>query len=284
MAEVLGLPTSRILAWARRGLVNPQRGDDGAYVFSFQDVALLRRVRALLDEDLPPRRLQAALDALRGQLPVGRPLSALDLSVHGRRVLVRDGDATWEPDTGQLRLDLDAPPVPAAAALAGAVRVLGLPAGERAIPDAHPDPDPDVDLDPEASDDWYDAALDLETSDPRGAAEAYRRAIELDPGHADALLNLGRLLHEEGRVDEAEARYRDALDADPSSARAWFNLGVALEDLGRRDDAVRAYERALKLDDQLAVAHFNLSRLLDETGLRAKALRHLARYRQLAAR
>ncbi len=239
-------------------------------------------MRALLAEDLPPRRLQAALYALRDQLPVGRPLSALDISVDGRRVLVRDGDTTWEPDTGQLRLELDAAPPPVEDASPEGARVLGLSPRPELRLSVGPEAETHAGDDGGTADDWYDAALDLEATDPRGAAESYRRAISLDPRHADALLNLGRLLHEEGSPKEAESQYRRALDADPRSARAWFNLGVALEDLSRRDDAVRAYERALKLDERLAAAHFNLSRLLDATGLRAKALRHLAMYRRLA--
>jgi DNA-binding transcriptional MerR regulator len=105
VAEVLGLPTSKILSWTRSGLLTPERGPKGAYVYSFQDIVLLRAAKELLDSEVPARRVRAALEALREQLPVGRPLSAVHISAIGDRVLVRDEGAVWEPDSGQLRMD-----------------------------------------------------------------------------------------------------------------------------------------------------------------------------------
>ena len=131
------------------------------------------------------------------------------------------------------------------------------------------------------ADHWYDIALDLESEDSARAMAAYATALTLDPGHADAHLNLGRLLHEAGRVPEAERHYRGALASDPGSAQASYNLGVALEDQRRSAEAVAAYEAALRLDASLAAAHFNLSRLHEAAGRRTDALRHLADYRRL---
>jgi len=142
-----------------------------------------------------------------------------------------------------------------------------------------------LDLDVRLSaDDRYDAAVDLEASDPAGASAAYREALILDPGHAEAHLNLGRLLHEQGILDEAEAHYRAAVAADPANARALYNLGVALEDRGSAAEAVGAYEAALGMDPDLAAAHFNLSRLHEATGRRADALGHLAAYKRILDR
>lgn len=142
-------------------------------------------------------------------------------------------------------------------------------------PDSAPPPDADA---------WFDAALDLEGTDPEAARAAYERVLQAHPAHADAHLNLGRLLHEDGTVDEAEAHYRAALGADPGSPRAAFNLGVALEDQGRGNEAVAAYQRALDADPDLAAAHFNLSRLLEAAGRPAEALGHLASYKRILDR
>lgn len=267
VAEVLGLPTSTILAWTRRGLISPERAPGGSYVFSFPDIVLLRTARELLDADVPARRVREALEALRDQLPVGRPLSAVTISALGDRVLVQDEGGTWEPDSGQMQIDFAVSEVAEAT----------LPIARRAMAERAEDDDL-------TADDWYDSALDLEAVSVDEAMTAYRRALALDASHSDAHLNLGRLLHEGQRLDEAEGHYRAAVAADPNSARALYNLGVVLEDRGTHDEARAKYLRAVRLDPTLAAAHFNLSRLFEAAGRRADALSHLAEYRRLIGR
>ncbi len=125
--------------------------------------------------------------------------------------------------------------------------------------------------------DWYELGRSLEARAPALAAEAYRRAIEADPGCAAARVNLGRLLHEAGAPEVAAEQYRRALAAQPENAVAAFNLGAALEDLGRWEEAVCAYERS-----RCADAHWNLALLHERRGDRGAALRHLLRYRELS--
>jgi tetratricopeptide (TPR) repeat protein len=298
VSEVLGLPASTILSWTRAGLLTPARGPRGAYYFSFTDVAVLRSARELLHADVPARRVKQTLEKLRAELPHDRALSALHLSASGSRILVSDEGRVWDPGSGQMVMDLEAAPAAgpsdggdatagdpatpgcsaAAAGPRGAIEPT-TPTNERvrslsSPPRAEPPPSP-------TADQWYDAGVDLEAAEPGRAAAAYRRALELEPGHAEAHLNLGRLLHEGGDLDGAEAHYRAALEADPGSARAHFNLGVTLEDRGRESEALEAYTAALSLDPELAVAHFNASRLCEARGLEAEALGHLAAYKRI---
>ena len=118
-----------------------------------------------------------------------------------------------------------------------------------------------------SSDDWFDLGVDLEAVSPEDAPAAYLRALELDPYHSDAHVNLGRLLQEAGEYEAAEEHYNRALDAEPDNVLAAFNMGTLFEDMGRVQDAITAYKRATNLAD----AHYNLSRLYELVGEHAEA-------------
>jgi tetratricopeptide (TPR) repeat protein len=192
-------------------------------------------------------------------------LTAVRISVEGEDIIVRDGDAAWDVVSGQGVLDFDV------GELATKVAPLALRAAEAARSEGQR----------LTAEDWYQMGFDLEPHDLDGARDAYRRALELDPRHVDAHVNLGRLLHEAGHAAAAADHYRQALTLRPGYSTAAFNLGVALEDLGHHPDAIRAYEDALVVDGSNADAHFNLSRLLERAGRKAAAIRHLAAYRRL---
>jgi tetratricopeptide (TPR) repeat protein len=263
VARMLDLPVAEIRRLAREGFVAPRRGPRNAFHFSFQDLVLLRAAAALIHARVPRARVRRALARLRAQLPEGRSLAAVRVAADGRDVVVQDGGARWQPDTGQVLLDFEVRDL--ARKVAPIVRAA---ARERAASE----------LDADA---WVRWAEDLEAGAPLEAREAYRRALALDPEHGRAHLNLGRLLHENGDPRGAELHYRRALLSPQQRALASFNLGIALEDQGLRDEALLAYARALEADPELADAHFNLSRLLESLGRRAEAIRHLATFRRL---
>jgi tetratricopeptide (TPR) repeat protein len=264
VAELIGLPVSSVRAWVRSGILSPEHGPRGEFRFSFRDLVLLKAIRALLDADIPPRRVRRALESLRAELPSGRPLSSVRILADGEDVVVRDDRTVWEPRSRQFQIDFEV------ADLAEQVAPIARRAAEERIREG--------DLD---ADDWFDLGVDLEVVAPVEAANAYRRALELDRGHVEAHLNLGRLVHETGDVLAAAEHYRLALKAAPDSAIAAFNLGVALEDLGEEETAIELYGRAIRLDPRHAEAHYNLARLYDRAGRSDEATRHLSDYRRL---
>jgi tetratricopeptide (TPR) repeat protein len=266
VAKLLGLTVAQVRAFTRDGFLTPARSPSGELRFTFQDLVILRTAKGLVAARIPPRRIRHALRRLRHQLPRGRSLAEVRIAAEGERILVRDGMTAWNPESGQLHLDF-------------AVSDLAQRAAPLARRRAQAARQIEEDLDAE---DWYALGLELEAVDPTEARDAYRRALELDAHHADAHVNLGRLLQEQGLVTEAERHYRLALRDDPDHATAAFDLGIALEDLDRPGDAIDAYRAALAADPALADAHFNLSRLYEKTGKRAAALRHLSAYRRLA--
>jgi Flp pilus assembly protein TadD len=84
-----------------------------------------------------------------------------------------------------------------------------------------------------------------------------------------------------GERGRAEPHYREAVRQDPDDPTPHFNLGVLLEELGRKDEAVLAYRQAILRDPDFADAHCNLGLLLEATGRRQEAVRHLMLARQL---
>lgn len=264
VAEALGVPTHRVRALARRGFLEPERVGRGLR-FSFPDIIVLRTALALQLSGVSARRLNRALRELKGQLPRGRPLSAVRVVAQGEEILVQDRDTVWVPETGQVAFDF------AVDELASRVEPFAARASRERT----------AQFEEMAADDWYDLGHDLEAVSLKQAVEAYRKALELDPGHAEAHVNLGRLQHETGRLDDAEGHYRQALAVRPDHPTARFNLGVALEDRGRAQAAVAAYQEALQVDPQLAAAHFNLARLLEAAGDTTGAVGHLAAYKRI---
>lgn len=115
-----------------------------------------------------------------------------------------------------------------------------------------------------------------------GAEYALREALRRDPACEPAYVNLGALLTEAGRHDEALALGELAMLRCGSSPLVHFNRAIALEDAQRPDEAVAAYERALQLDPGLADAHFNLGLLLQSQGRTQAALRHFSAFRRFS--
>jgi tetratricopeptide (TPR) repeat protein len=70
------------------------------------------------------------------------------------------------------------------------------------------------------------------------AADAYRRALALNPLHAEAHNNLGQILERSRTFEAALAEYRSAIEARPTLRLARFNMGRMLIALGRPDEAV----------------------------------------------
>jgi len=265
VAQLLKLAPAQVRAFARDGFLSPERGPRGDFRFSFQDLVVLRAAKDLAAARIPARRIRRTLKRLHQELPRGRSLAELRITAEGERIVVRDGETAWNPDSGQVVIDFQ-------------VRDLAMRAAPIARRTARAAQAAAADYD---ADGWYELGLELEAVAPQEARDAYRRALELDPHHADAHVNLGRLLQAEDLTEEAETHYRAALAESPEHATAWFDLGTALEDLRRAGDAVEAYRRAILADRRLADAHFNLARLYEKAGKKAAALRHLGIYQRL---
>ena len=263
VAGVLGLGEGQIRGWVRAGFLEPGRGPRGELRFSFQDLAFLRLVRDLASARVPPRRVRRALGRLKAELDGGAPLSSLRLAAAGDEVVARREGVVWNPISGQRLFDFEDVPAP---------EVVDLVRAEDATLELAREMD---------AADWYELGCELHDGEPDSARESYERALALDPALCDAHVNLGCILHDAGKLADAEAHYRAALALRPGDSVAWFDLGVVLEDQERLAEARSAYEASLGCDPACADAHYNLARVHDRLGETAAALRHLRAYRRL---
>jgi tetratricopeptide (TPR) repeat protein len=260
--RVLRLAPDTTRKFIRAGFVHPARGPRREYRFSFQDLIVLRTARALIDAKIPSKRIQRSLESLRRDLPESMPLSGLSISAVGDHVVVREGAAHRQVESGQYLLGLDV------SLENGELHLVAR--GEETLPA------PEVD-------DWFSRGLTLEDTNPAEALAAYRRAAAQEPDNSSVWINWGRLLHAQGKTREAAQVYRRALQQIGPEALLLFNQGVLLEDLGETRAALEAYQSALAEDPQLADCHFNLARLYEALGKSQHAIRHLGQYRRLVA-
>jgi len=258
--RLLRLSRSTLRSLIDAGFVKPTRGPRNSLRFSFQDLIVLRTAQALVDANVPQRRITRSVRELRRHLPDTMPLSGLSITSVADRVVVREGTSQWQAESGQYLLEFGADP-------AGRGLLLVEPEPTETPTDAH---------------EFFELGVALEDRDPQAAVDAYERAIATDPMRLDARINLGRLLHEARSFAKAERVYREALKAGVRDPLLLFNLGVLLEDMDRRADAVRAYEAALAADPSLADCHYNLALLYEKLKRPKDAIRHMSQYRRLA--
>ena len=258
--RLLRLTRSTIRSLIAAGFVAPARGPRGAWLFSFQDLIVLRTAQALADANVPARRITRSMRELRRHLPETMPLSGLSIAAEGDRVVVRDGSSRWQAESGQYLLGFDGNPAD------GSLSVI-----ER-----------DSDVEPaNSAQEYFAEGAALEATNSEAALQAYERAIAIDPAFVDAHINLGRLFHDAARFADAERIYREAIRVCGNDAVLLFNLGVLLEDLDRGAEAIAAYEAAVRCDPDLADGHYNLSLLYEKRAKPKEAIRHMARYRML---
>jgi tetratricopeptide (TPR) repeat protein len=220
---------------------------------------VLRTAHALATANVPPKRIARSVKALRSHLPESMPLSGLSITAVADRVVVKEGSSRWQAESGQYLLAFEGDPAD------GSLSVI----------------EPTQAEPPDSAETWFEEAVALEDEDAEAAIQAYQRAVVADPGLLDAHINLGWLLHEAGRLSEAERAYRAAIEACGSDPALMYNFGVLLHDMNREQEAIEAYESALHGNPGLADCHYNLALLYEDLKQPKAAIRHMAQYRRL---
>jgi choline-sulfatase len=141
---------------------------------------------------------------------------------------------------------------------------------------------------------WFEIeeGIDRIGRDPKGAQQAFARALRLDPGnglamkyladisfragqlgeardgyrravaarfrHPDVFVNLASIAEREGRLDEARAALADAVKMMEGDADAWNRLGAIEARRGDVDAARRAFQSAIAAEPDRAEPYYNL--------------------------
>jgi len=261
VAKLLGLSRSTIRALIAAGFVTPTRGPRNAWQFSFRDLIVLRTAQALAAARIPQRRILKSLKELRRHLPESMPLSGLRIAAVADHVVVSEGTTRWLADSGQYVLGFEGDPVE------GSLSVIAPPPPPAAK---------SVETKRESG-----GEVEEDDTDTEAALRSYERAIAEDPARVGVRINLGRLLHENGRFLKAEKVYRDALRACGNDPLLLYNFGVLLDDMDRKPEAMAAYELALRGDPEMADCHYNLALLCEALERPQDAIRHMSQYRRL---
>lgn len=135
------------------------------------------------------------------------------------------------------------------------------------------------------------------------ARQHYLMALRKEPGNTDTLLDLGELLVEMGRIDEAGEKFHRAIELAPERPAGYFHYGQWLMRHGAgsaglsttiagdtsrflssaaseraafaTDRAMDAFRRALALDPTFPAAHLRLASIHHSRGERTLARKHL---------
>jgi len=274
---MLGISRSAINSLMAAGFVSPGRGQRREYRFTFQDVVMLRTAHGLREARIPVRKIVRSLRRLRETLPAELPLSGLRITAAGNELAVRTGDTQWQADSGQLLLDFEVRPSGSSVSVLGNVPDSQL---ETAAPPSRGSETEEASsIDDPAY--WLELGARLEDNDARAAEQAYRKAIASAPAFVDAYLNLGCLLCDAGRSDEAIRLYRSALKHCPDEPMLHYNLAIALEDRNKPAEALACYEKCLELSRDFSDAHYNAALLCEQLGQGSKAIKHFSAVRRL---
>jgi Tfp pilus assembly protein PilF len=118
------------------------------------------------------------------------------------------------------------------------------------------------------------------------AETAFKKALEDNPGLADAYNGLANVYNAQRRFDEAAKMSAEAAKlaaaSGGGSASSVYNQAVILWNAGKIPEAKAQFEAALKLDPNMADAHYWLGMALVNEGKLPEALKEFEKYLELA--
>lgn len=96
------------------------------------------------------------------------------------------------------------------------------------------------------------------------AIEPFRRACELEPENTGHLFLLGNSYYQIEKIPEALETYEQAIELNPEDARFRCNAGACLLKMGRHDEAVAQLEKSIEIDPDCLESYLFLSSAVEK--------------------
>lgn len=108
-------------------------------------------------------------------------------------------------------------------------------------------------------------------------------AVRQDPKNVNAWINLGNILMDSSRFQEAIDAYQKALELDQKNVDVRVDIGTCYRGIGRSDRAVEEYRKAIAINPKHPNAHRNLGTvLLFDLGNKKQGIKELEEYLSLS--
>lgn len=88
--------------------------------------------------------------------------------------------------------------------------------------------------------------------------QALHELIAREPNNTKVQIDLGNVLYDAGRYQEAIGHYQKALELDPKNASVSTDLGTALWYTGRADEALAQFQKSLAIEPNHPQTLFNI--------------------------
>jgi tetratricopeptide (TPR) repeat protein len=277
VSRILAVQESRLRYWMQTGFVGPTVRKGGRFYYTFTDLVAVKSAKDLLAADVSLQTARKAVASLKKALPGDtHPASKLRVCCDGQTIVALADDIVFEPIGGQVVMAFSL-------ATFGdhVAEVLAMPRVDPSAPVAVEDSPTEANGGTTAYRHFVEACAAMDRGELESAEHLFRQAVDLEPGMAAALTNLGNIVYRQGEHDEARRLYERALDHDPMQAEARYNLANLLSDAGETELAIAELRRVCAGNPEFADAHYNLGLMLAAVGGTSQAKRHLERYLEL---
>lgn len=260
LSQILNISVHEIRRWERLGLIHAAKRVFRLPYFDFHEVAEARKLSELVSRGVPADRIADALKRLHSLGSTERRLDQLRILAGDRRLWHRDAAGLVDTATGQRLLDFEPENAPT-----DEPDVATLP-----LPEKRP---------ARTAEEWRREGCRLaEENDLPASIHAFRLALLAEPGDPVAHYHLADSLYRVGNRAGAIERYYCAVELDHEFIEAWTQLGCVLAELDRCEEAVEAFDVAIEVHPDYPDAHFHLAEVLHRSGRSDAARPHWQAY------